>query len=521
MTDYQFLLKLKNQSVNPEYTTGVEATPAKNTQSQNIQMVSKEAVDTDMTDKVIKTSNPQPTQAKENIQPKEKSWWESTCTWIEQGLKAGVIIANEYMDIQAIHDCVKEWELDDDNKEYAADMSASSEDIENKKRAAEYASKIENGKRQLEVAHRHIHNCDEHVRCGYAEQYHKMKRENQAAIAGEVVKCAEKVETAKKVVDNIPNCDKEVQADVVACSAQGTVENKNFTREQKGQVGKNIAVVIPKLDESAQAQSFTSLAETMHDYEEVVTEVGHQVANNVSETVKNDTIKYLSNSKYENLQATFTKENIEKIAIEYKKSLGIEAKVSEKEIAQIAKEVKVGNLFQVKQAVKQVVAEEAKTVSNPFVTVKTQANTNTVEAKKEQEVVAKVLNNVVVEAQNFTTVQAIKQELKNCKSVVELANIIKDCPIKVAKSLFKNVSTEHAQELFKHSQNSLFMQKFLLKNNFVSYADVKDNCHPTIKKALNVYTDIDKYNAIIEEQGESVAVEMRIEQEVAQAILKI
>ena len=61
----------------------------------------------------------------------------------------------------------------------------------------------------------------------------------------------------------------------------------------------------------------------------------------------------------------------------------------------------------------------------------------------------------------------------------------------------------------------------MLKNNFVSYADVKDNCHPTIKKALNVYTDIDKYNAIIEEQGESVAVEMRIEQEVAQAILKI
>lgn len=524
MSDYEFLLKFKKQSVNPEYTTGVANAPVQNPAAKNVQMVSQDSIDADMTDKIVKSTEAARRAAQTKMTAEEESIWTSAWNWVEQSAKATVIVANEYLDIQAVHDSVKDWELDDDNREYAADMSAASENVDNKKYAAVHTSQIKDGVRQLEVAHRHIHNCDEHVRCGYAEHYHEMKPENQAPIAGEVVKCAEKVETAQKVVENISKCDKEVQADVVAQSAKGTIENKNFTREEKGQVGRDIAIEIPELDEAVQAQSFTSLTETMHDYEEVITEVSYQVATNVTEVVKNETIQKLSNSQYQNVQETFTKENIERIAVEYKKSLGIEENIPEAKIYQIIEDTKEGNFFEVKQEVKQAVVEEAKVVTNPFAKTKVEAVSQVAPKafsnNKEQEVISAVLNNISTGVRE-TELQVIKQALKGCKSIAEFANIIKECPQKLVMNLFKNISTTNAQELFKHSQNSLFMQEFLLKNNFVDYMDVKNDCNPAVAKALNIFADLEKYELIIEEQGSNAIIEKKLDNEVKKAILKI
>ena len=269
-----------------------------------------------------------------------------------------------------------------------------------------------------------------------------MHKENQATITGMVVEHAEEVETANIAIDNIQKCDKEVQADAVAQSAKGTVDNKNFTREEKGQVGRDIAIEIPELDEAVQAQSFTSLTETMHDYEEVITEVSYQVATNVTEVVKNETIQKLSNSQYQNVQETFTKENIERIAVEYKKSLGIEENIPEAKIYQIIEDAKEGNFFEVKQEVKQAVVEEAKVVTNPFAKTKVEAVSQVAPKafsnNKEQEVVSAVLNNISTGVRE-TELQVIKQALKGCKSVAEFANIIKECPQKLVMNLFKNI----------------------------------------------------------------------------------
>lgn len=528
MSDYQFLLKFKNQSVNPECQTGVATAPVQNAQPKNVQMVSAGAIDTDMSDKVVKSSTAAKQAAQTKMTVEEESIWTSAWNWVEQSAKAGVIIANEYMDIQAIHDSVKEWELDDDNREYAADMSAASENADNKKYTAVHTSKIQDGVRQLKVAHRHIHNCDEHVRCGYAEHYHEMKSENQAPIAGEVIKCAEKVETAQKVVENISKCDKDVQADVVAQSAKGTVANKNFSREEKGQVGKNIAIEIPELDESAQAESFTSLAETMYDYEEVVTEVAHQVATNVTENVKNDTIKNLSNSQHQNLQETFTKENIERIATEYKKALGIEEKVSEEKIESIARDVKFGKVFNVQKAIEKAVVEETQVKENPFVT-----NTVAIKAQQTERVekvapvvskaqtITEALDFIEIESTDGPRTQLLKQELRKCTSASQVAEILEALPSRVAKNMFKHISRTKAEALFKASKDSIDMQRFLLKNGFVKYENVKNHCIPGINKTLNVFANVDEYNELIKENGADAVDEKQFKKDMAQAVLKI
>ena len=548
MTSMNFLVKFKNQSANAEQQTGVATSSVKNTQQpQNVQMVSNKAIDTDMTDKVVKTTPvPTPQAAVKNTPPEEESLLTSAlncfadCTnavidtvsecagtvtdVVVEAYHDTMVYVQETTDFEWVHDHVATLDLNNENKAKAAKNSAKSKHKRCNERTGHYLVCINDEHMQFGAASVCIKEGNEIARRSIAECTHCMHKENQATITGMVVEQAQEVETANIAIDNIQKCDKEVQADAVAQSAKGTVYNKNFTREEKGQVGRNIAIVIPKLDEAAQAQSFTSLAETMHDYEEVVTEVSHQVATNVSEAVKNDTIKNLSNSKYENLQETFTKENIERIATEYKRALGIEEKVSEKTIEQIAKETKTNNLFDIKKATQNILAKEAtkpQAKAQVNTSVETKVATNPFAQTEKVAPVTEILNKIQPEAEDAKETQELKQILKNCKSVTELSSVLQSCPAKVAKKMFKTISKTDAEALFKHSQNSTFMQVFLLKNGFVKYADVKNHCNPVVNNVLNIFTNIEEYQVMIDEYGENSVDEQKFEKEIAQAILKI
>lgn len=550
MSDYQFLLKFKNQSVNPECQTGVATAPVQNAQPKNVQMVSAGAIDVDMTDKIVKTS-PAAKQAAQAPMTKEEeslltSAWNclTDCTnavidtvsecagtvtdVVVEAYHDTMVCVQESTDFEWVHDHVATLDLNNENKAEAAKNSAKSKHKRCNERTGNYLVGIDDKDMQFGATSVCVKEGNEIARRSIAECTHCMHKENQAPVTGLVVEYSEEVETANIAIENISKCDIEVQAEAVACAAQGTVANKNFSREEKGQVGKNIAIEIPELDESAQAESFTSLAETMYDYEEVVTEVAHQVATNVTENVKNDTIKNLSNSQHQNLRETFTKENIERIATEYKKALGIEEKVSEEKIESIARDVKFGKVFNVQKAIEKAVVEETQVKENPFVT-----NTVAIKAQQTERVekvapvvskaqtITEALDFIEIESTDGPRTQLLKQELRKCTSASQVAEILEALPSRVAKNMFKHISRTKAEALFKASKDSIDMQRFLLKNGFVKYENVKNHCIPGINKTLNVFANVDEYNELINENGADAVDEKQFKKDMAQAVLKI
>ena len=179
MSEY-LLLKLNNKevSVNPEFAPANSDLLVQNKKTITVPMVSKDSIDTGIGDRV-ELSTKKNTQEVKNTE--EPAWYEKLGASIEQSAKWVAIKANKLADIEAVHEAILEWELDDENNAAAADMSANSEEYKIRKNSAVFASRIEDVKMQEEVALKQISEFDEAVKEGYAEQYHRFKHNKIAA----------------------------------------------------------------------------------------------------------------------------------------------------------------------------------------------------------------------------------------------------------------------------------------------------------------------------------------------------
>ena len=510
------------QSVNPEFLEGTIAY-VESSKGVTVPIVAQSAVEKSNTDTFVsstKDTKPQPPkQEEEGFLSSAASWFGKGAESIKQGALGFVIWANRHVDIEAVGEFLVDCDLDQENIQNLAGMCAHSEHDSLKGCTGEVAARLEDEKIQCELACDQIKHCDETVRASYARCTHKMHANNQPIISGTITEHAENPETVQTVIDNMPLCAKEQQANVVACSARGVVKNKNFTPSQKSEMGTRIAVTVPKLDIQQQAKAFTALTEEMHDYEEVVTEVSNQVANHVTEEVREETIKQLSQSQYENVRQTFTKENIDRIQAEYKKQLGIVEKIDNEKIAEIIKEAKGENVADVKRAVKEALIEQAE--EHKLVQQEIKQRLSELSFSSAEHSFVKRLDNASIENYDNERIAIFKQELHECKSIKDVAKVLKNYPKKVASNLFKNISKTNAKNLFKQSQDSVYMQAFLLKNGLVEYTDVKEHCNPAINQALKVFSDIEKYNEMIDENDMTISAEKRMEKDINQAITRL
>lgn len=484
MSEY-LLLKLNNKevSVNPEFASANSDLLVQNKKTITVPMVSKDSIDTGIGDRV-ELSTKKNTQEVKNTE--EPAWYEKLGASIEQSAKWVAIKANKLADIEAVHEAILEWELDDENNAAAADMSANSEEYKIRKNSAVFASRIENAKMQEEVALKQISEFDEAVKEGYAEQYHRFKPENQIKVAGAVAFEAKCSNTVEKVIQNSSKCAREVQAEVTGAIADGIVRNQNFDETGKTDMGVKLAKNVVNLDETQQAAAYEQVANKMNAYKKVVAEVQHQVVNVAKENVRNEAIARLQNSNYDNVKQAFSTEAVKKAQETFKAANGgnistEQAKAIKKAVeTDLKNAVEAGKTEAQKQITQERISKQTATkASNPFIK---KLGLTTASSRPDTE--------KDVKYSDFTTrtqFLAVKYQLEECDTLQEFAKSIKKMADGDLKTILKTISPTMKKEMFTNT-TSVYLQAFLLKSGVVDYEDVKNDCIPGINSQLEVFT---------------------------------
>lgn len=510
----------KNQSINPEFAPVTPGTlqgsdPAKTV----IPMVSEDAIDTDMSDKIVfchfftpncdaidtdmsdkidKAENVNETKPLKEPEKKEKTGFfgkikkgfNEVVNAVEQGVKNVVIKANEWLDIKAIHDEIRTWDLSDDNKRAAAIASAKSKIEEIKARAGEYTAEIKDAIKQLETAIELIGNYDDDVRTGLARQLPNMQDENQAPIAENIAQHSDTDEPTREVIKQMPNCAVEQQAEIVNATTRGIVANQNYTDETKTSLGIETARQIINLDETQQAKAYECTANNMHEYEKVVDEVTNQVANVASEKVRQEAVERLQKSEHENVKASFTPENIKKVQEEYRHRLGVEEKTTEELQQEFTTDSEQEN--NTKQTN---ITDETAVTTAPQKTVKetpaqpdTVLKDTTVQTQDcfNSEEVSGVSTRYISTPKAENTTNSI-QSFKECRTLADVEYVIKNAPKEEVKKFYERLNASQKLGLFKKTQ-APEIQLHMLKHGMVKYEEVRNNLLPAVSSKLAVYT---------------------------------
>jgi len=494
-----YLKRTEEYSYHPDYYYGSGMTPPTAEKPIGaIPIVSQEAIDTDMTDKVV--TNPpkqEPTKATE----KEKTWYQRAWQSVEETYeKAAAIVAKKTDWAWLLKHANNFKDINDDTAEILTEANAQSEDVKFQAQTAIKNAQIKDAKRQAEVANRIITTVqNEVVQTSYANNYHNFHEDNQAGIAGTLTEHAVNQNVVNATIENMPNCHVKKQAKVVDAVTKGIIANKNINDTQKVDCGIKTAQTIIKLDETQQAKAFEYTATNFHDYNEVVKETQNQVANFATEKVKNEVIELLKNSKYENIKESFTTEAIKKAQLEFKAANNGKMNADEaqeirheieKTIAKAEKNIeKVQNLTEQKVKKVEPIYEKEKEVklTNPFdigkETTKTNNNNKTTSFIPQQKRYITRTQKLVAE-HGLTECKTADDFVEKFKELfkVEKNQLLTKMGIVVLETLFKNTS-------------STTMQVYLISNGFVEYQSNKKHCLP----ATNAYLEINHKDILQEE----------------------
>ncbi len=507
MSTYTYLEQLnKDQSVNSGYNTAQTGTAAQTSPAQTvIPMVSEDAIDTDMSDKIVKSETVNETKPAKEPEKEEKPgllkrMWngvKKTASKIadgaEQLYKRGVIKVAELTDSETVLEYAHSFkELSDKNLKRLADTDVKSEIKKFRQKAGEVVARIKDIKEQHAIAMRHTQYGDDDVRIGYARNLANMHAENQAPIAGSITLHSETAEPTREVIKQLPNCAIEQQAEVVNATTAGIVANQNYTDETKTSLGIETTRQIQYLDESQQAEAYTCTANNMHEYEKVVNEVTHHVANIAPEKVRKDAMEKLQQSEYENVRNLFTQENIKRIQKEYLQKLGVEEKETEPETNDVKTTVEKQTPEIVEPTEK---TEETKPVSE----------TETAEVKTEQTKTDDQSTFVTKYNKKDTTQETSRGSFryttapqaetsgntvtafKDCRSIQDVEKVIKNAKKEDVKKFYARLNESQKLGLFKNTQ-SPEIQLEMLKQGVVKYEDVHANLLPAVKSKIDVYT---------------------------------
>ena len=509
----------KNQSINPEFAPVTPGTlqgsdPAKTV----IPMVSEDAIDTDMSDKIVfchfftpncdaidtdmsdklvqtqslnaPQNDKKPEDKKPGLFTRIKNGIKNAASAVEHGVKNVIIRANGIVDIKALHDGIENWDLNDSNKRAAAIASAKSKFEEVKARAGRYTAKIEDIGKQEETITDLAENYDDPVRESLAENMPKMHAENMPVTARVVTENAETEAPSREVIKQMPNCATEQQAAVVDAATKGIVANSNYDDETKTGLGIETAKQIINLDETQQAKAYECTANNMHEYEKVVDEVTNQVANVASEKVRQEAVERLQKSEHENVKASFTPENIKKVQEEYRHRLGVEEKTTEELQQEFTTDSEQEN--NTKQTN---ITDETAVTTAPQKTVKetpaqpdTVLKDTTVQTQDcfNSEEVSGVSTRYISTPKAENTTNSI-QSFKECRTLADVEYVIKNAPKEEVKKFYERLNASQKLGLFKKTQ-APEIQLHMLKHGIVKYEEVRNNLLPAVSSKLAVYT---------------------------------
>lgn len=499
MPQEYYLKRTEEYSYHPDYYYGSGMTPPTAEKPVGaIPIVSQEAIDTDMTDKVVTEPQKQepPKATEEN-----KTLWQKVEESFE---KNAAILAKKTDWTWLLRQANKFENINDDTAEILTEANAQSENEEFQAQTAIKNAQIKDAKRQAEIANRIITTVqNEVVQTSYANNYHNFHEDNQAEIAGTLIEHAVNQNVVNATIENMPNCNVEKQAEVVNAVTKGIVANKNINDAQKVDCGIKTARTIIQLDESQQAKAFESTANNFHNYNEVVKETQNQVANFATEKVRNEVLQLLKNSQYENVKESFTAEAIKKAQLEFKATNNGKMNADEAEkirhevekaIAKAEKEAKATINETEKHADKitinyepaeQISTQEVK-LTNPFEIGKENSETNGNKVKL-----------FTPQKRYATRTQKLVAEhgLTECKTADEFVEKFKELSKVDKKQLLTKMGTVELETLFKNT-SSATMQVYLISNGFVEYQSNKKHCLP----ATNAYLEINNKEIL---QGET------------------
>lgn len=458
-----------------------------------VPMVSQEAIDTDMTDKVVSEA---PKQEPPKATEENKGWLQKICNRAERAYEKAAALAAKGTDWEWLMRHVNKFEdIDDDTAETLTEANAQSEFEEFQAQTAVKNAQIKDVKRQLAVAQRIIPTANETVQMSYANNYHTFHEDNQAPTAETLTTYAVNEEINIATTENAKNCAVKSQANVADAIAKGTLANENLNETQKANCGVKLAQEIKNFDKTQQAQAYTATANNFHKYDAVVKETQNQVANYASDDVRAAVIKGLEKSQHQNVRDAFTAEAIKQAQIAFKAAnngniTADEAEkirqTVEKVIAAAEKEIEKTENTEEKTEEKaesiyitQEIIQENKPevkLTNPFDI-----------GKKDSKATDNNKTGIITYQKKYVThTQKLVAEhgLADCKTADAFVEKFRELSKVDKKNLLEQMGTVELENLFKNT-SSASMQVYLLKNGYVDYISNKKHCLPSTNIALN------------------------------------
>ncbi len=470
------------------------STPANTPDTITVPMVSEDAIDTDMSDKVVTTtSTPEKVEDKKEKKSFLQRAWSTvkeTATNIAEGAeqlyKRGVIKVAELTGSESVLEYAHSFEdLSDGNLERLADVDVESEFQNFRKKAGEVVSKIRDIHTQLEVAKRHTKEGDDDVRMGYAQNISRMHAENQAGIANNIATYSVGEEPVSTLISEIRNCAVPYQAEIVNQTTLGIEANQNYNDETKSGLGCQTAREIINLDKSQQADAYTYTANNLHRHETVVNEVVNQVANYAEEDVRQQAMANLQQSQYDNVKQSFTKDNIEQAQKIYREENGIKEPELTREVTKPTQET--GATIQPEAEGLQT-QNAATTQNTPETSTKKKENTRIVDTTENNSYKATFRNYVKTTAAYQTKpISSTIKTFKDCSNDKELVEVMKSSTPEEVEKFFSQLSKAQKTNLFRET-TSPYIQTHMLKNGIVNYEEVRANILPEVKSKLDVLT---------------------------------
>ena len=496
MTTGNEIEKLYNLNGVGSWQSTQYSTPANTPETITVPMVSEDAIDKDMSDKIVtKTNTSQNTQEAEDKKPWYKKAWNSVkktanniANGAEQLYKQGVIKVAELTGSETVLEYAHSFEdLSDGNLERLADVDVESELQNFRLRAGEVVSRIKDIHTQLKVAKRHTKEGDDTVRQGYAENISRMSAENQGEIANSIATNSVGEEPVSTLIGEIKNCAVPYQAEIVNQTTLGIEANQNYNDETKSNLGCQTAIEIINLDKSQQAEAYTYTANNLHRHEAVVNEVVNQVANYAEEDVRQQTMSNLQQSKYDNVKQSFTKNNIEQAQKIYREENGIK----EPELA--AKEEPKTTVTATEAVQEQAEAKEKQAITTQQTVqqttqpkeIKKQNNTDSTEQTGTNSSYRSFAN--ITTSNQTTQTQSTVKTFKDCKNLNDLAEVMKNSSSTEVNKFFERLNETQKINLFKKT-TSAYIQTQMLKKGIVNYEEVSTNLLPEVKSKLDVLT---------------------------------
>ena len=502
MSTYGYLEQVnKEQSVNAGYSTVSVSSAQTNPADNVIPMVSEDAIDTDMTDKVVTTTSAKP--AKDDEKPGFlRRLWNNVADGADQLYKRGVIKVAELVDGEKILEYAHGFkDLCDENLERLADVDVKSELREFRQKAGEVTARMQDAEHQHTVAMRHTQHGDDDVRLGYARNLDRMQPENQAPVAGNVAQYSTSSAPTEEVVKRLPYCATEYQAETVNAVTKGVVDNQNYDTPTKIGFGVSVSQQIKYLDESQQADAYNHTANNMQHFNEVVESVANEVANFASDKVRKEALEKLQNSTYENLRKIFKNENIKKIQAAYKQAIGVAGKTvssaeafpvetQEKETEEVA--------LQVVTPVEEVISQENVSVVEITIPEATE-ETYIIENTEENQSPLSEETKTETRERNYThTTTASRaaapvfsggavKTFKECRSIKDVEEVIKSAPKETVQKFYERLTKSQRLGLCKNTQLPE-IQLAMLKQGIVKYEEVRSHLLPAVNSLLAVYS---------------------------------